>query len=429
MGFLIRDLHKHIVELHQKQYIEHTHMKSFTVFRGQGLPKADFDRMMKTQGGLLSFNNFLSTTMDHQVSLAFAESNQSNPDLIGILFAITINPSISNTAFANVHEVSYFKVEKEILFSMHSIFRIGSMKQINGNNHLWQVDLTLTSDSDPDLYALTEQMRKETEGSTGWLRLVKLMIKLGQYKVAEDLCGILLAQKMNDDETGNVLFQLGLIKLRQEEHLEALTFYEKSLEIRQKHLSSQRPAVAECYNDIGLVYKKMGQYSNALSYYQKALKIRQETLPPDHSDIAESYNNIGSIYKKKLDNENALLYYNKALEIDQRTLPSNHPSLTTSYNNIGTVYSQMDDYSKALSYYNKALEIDQRTLPPNHPYLAISYNNIAWDYRRKGDYQQALTSYQQALDIKQHSLPLEHPSLQSLRESIEIPKFATANWY
>ncbi|CAF2703956.1 unnamed protein product [Rotaria sp. Silwood2] len=292
MGFLIRDLHKHIVELHQKQYIEHTHMKSFTVFRGQGLPKADFDRMMKTQGGLLSFNNFLSTTMDHQVSLAFAESNQSNPDLIGILFAITINPSISNTAFANVHEVSYFKVEKEILFSMHSIFRIGSMKQINGNNRLWQVDLTLTSDSDPDLYALTEQMRKETEGSTGWLRLVKLMIKLGQYKVAEDLCGILLAQKMNDDETGNVLFQLGLIKLRQEEHLEALTFYEKSLEIRQKHLSSQRPAVAECYNDIGLVYKKMGQYSNALSYYQKALKIRQETLPPDHSDIAESYNNI-----------------------------------------------------------------------------------------------------------------------------------------
>ena len=61
---------------------------------------------------------------------------------MGVLFVIQINPSISTTPFANVKDVSYYKGEDEILFSMHSIFRIGEIKQLDGNTRLWQVDLT-----------------------------------------------------------------------------------------------------------------------------------------------------------------------------------------------------------------------------------------------------------------------------------------------
>ena len=67
---------------------------------------------------------------------------------------------------------------------MHSVFRIGQMKQIDENNRLWQVDLTLTGDNDPQLHALTERMREETKGSTGWLRLGKFMIKLAHFNKA-----------------------------------------------------------------------------------------------------------------------------------------------------------------------------------------------------------------------------------------------------
>ena len=42
---------------------------------------------------------------------------------------MTIDPSISATPFANVKNVSYFQEEEEILFSMHSVFRIGQVKQ------------------------------------------------------------------------------------------------------------------------------------------------------------------------------------------------------------------------------------------------------------------------------------------------------------
>ncbi|CAF4415464.1 unnamed protein product, partial [Adineta steineri] len=61
MGFFITDLHRDIQRLHSEQFDGEQSDKTFTVYRGQGLSKEDFTKMTKTEGGLLSFNNFLST--------------------------------------------------------------------------------------------------------------------------------------------------------------------------------------------------------------------------------------------------------------------------------------------------------------------------------------------------------------------------------
>ncbi|CAF4298728.1 unnamed protein product, partial [Adineta steineri] len=61
MGFFINDLHCDIQRLHSEQLDGHQSGKTFTVYRGQGLLKEDFTEMTNTKGGLLSFNNFLST--------------------------------------------------------------------------------------------------------------------------------------------------------------------------------------------------------------------------------------------------------------------------------------------------------------------------------------------------------------------------------
>ena len=61
--------------------------------------------------------------------------------------------------------------EDEVLFSMHSVFRIRDIKSMDGNDRLYQVDLTLTSDDDKDLRALTDRFEEEMEESTGWDRL------------------------------------------------------------------------------------------------------------------------------------------------------------------------------------------------------------------------------------------------------------------
>ena len=125
MGFFIGDLHRQIDQLHKEQFNGHPTGKTLTVYRGQGLSKGDFDQMQQTKGGLMSFNNFLSTSQNRHVSLGFVDNALTNPDLVGVLFVMTIDPSKSSTPFASINGVSYFKEkEDEVLFSMHTVFRI-----------------------------------------------------------------------------------------------------------------------------------------------------------------------------------------------------------------------------------------------------------------------------------------------------------------
>jgi tetratricopeptide (TPR) repeat protein len=320
MSFFIRDLHDHIAKLHSKQYDGQTQSNPFTVYRGQGLLQADFDELRETQGGLMLFNNFIFASFDRATSLAFSESNQSNPDLVGVLFEITIDPSISSTSFANIHKVSAHPSDETILFAMQPVFRIGEIKQIEGlKNRLWQIDLTLTNDNDPQLRGVIEYIRKETfSGDKGWYRLGNLLIKLDQLSKAQQVFDIMLEQTIDQGEKAKLYHALGLINHTQGNNQEAIEYYEKSIEINEKILPPTHLSLANSYSDIGEVYNNMSKHSQALSYHEKALDIREKTLPANHPDLATSYSNIGEVYNNMTKYSEALSYYKKVLEIRQK---------------------------------------------------------------------------------------------------------------
>jgi Flp pilus assembly protein TadD len=74
------------------------------------------------------------------------------------------------------------------------------------------VDLKLTTDRDEQLRTLTEIMREDTRGETGWQRLGKLLLKLGQFGNAEELYYRLLEQTSHENEKAFYYNQLGNIK-------------------------------------------------------------------------------------------------------------------------------------------------------------------------------------------------------------------------
>jgi hypothetical protein len=181
MGFFMHDLHRQIEELHKKQ-VDIYHGKSFIAYRGQGLSSTNFKKLQNTKGGLMSFNNFLSTSKKREVSLGFAVGGLGETGMVGILFEMSIDPSISSTSFAAIDEVSYYEAEEEeILFSMHTVFRIGEINRMDKNKPLYLVELKLTADDDEQLRILTERMREEINGATGWERLGQLLLKLNQF--------------------------------------------------------------------------------------------------------------------------------------------------------------------------------------------------------------------------------------------------------
>ncbi|CAF4740038.1 unnamed protein product [Rotaria sp. Silwood1] len=424
MGFFIRNLHRQLEQVHKEQ--SDTYRETFIVYRGQGLAQQDFNHLVDTKGGLLSFNNFLSTSKRQKEAMRFVEDAlRKYEHNVGVLFIMTIDPSnvsASNTPFALIDDYSAFPQEQEILFSMHTVFRVGEIQQTVHNSRLWEVHLTLTDDNDPQLAALTRRIHGELYGSTAWHRLGHLMLKLSRLSQAEEVYNELLKNSSSDSDKADIYNMLGWLKTDQGHLKEAASFYEKSLKINQDVLPEDHPSLASLYSNIGQVYGDMGDYPKALEFYEKDLEITTKALPANHPDLATSYTNIGFAYKNMGDYSKALEFYEKALEIDEKTLPPNHPHLAISYNNIGEVYNSMNDYSKALEFYDKALKIKEKSLPSNHPGLAVSKHDIGLVYETMGQYSKASEFYALAVEIAQLSLSSNHPHLQLYRQDLQNVK-------
>jgi tetratricopeptide (TPR) repeat protein len=282
----------------------------------------------------------LSTSKLREVSLGFAQGILGKSDIVGILFKISVDPSTSSAPFACIQAVSFFQTEEEILFSTHTVFRIGEITKIDNNSSLYQVELKFTADDDQQLRTLTNRIREETSAGKGWTRLCMLLAKIGQFDKAEELYTVLFDQTSIEREKACYYNNLGYLKDHQGDYEKAIWYYEKSLAMYRKTLPQNHPDMATLYTNIGIVYDNMTEYSKALSFHEKALEIEQKTLSRNDPSLAISYNNIGLAYAKMEECSKALAFYEEALEIYNKPLPSNHPSLADCYNKIGGCFLQ-----------------------------------------------------------------------------------------
>ncbi|CAF4694808.1 unnamed protein product, partial [Rotaria socialis] len=319
LGFFIRNLHIRLGELHQDQLVDFQTV--LTVYHGQGMSKEDFQNLLDSKGGLFSFNNFLSTSKKQKLAASFVQDAlQRNSDIVGVMFIMTIDPSkISTpiTSLAMIDKHSAIPQEQEILFPMHTVFRVGEIKQTPQNSRLWEVHLAITDERDPQLAGLTDHIKQEVRGSTGWHRMGQLMPKVGHFDQAEELYNELLGNASTARDKAFIYHILGWLKGNQGKYPEAVTFYKKSLEIYRKTLPEDDASLPPTYSNIGGVYNNLGEYSKALEYYEKSLKIREKALPPNHPDLATSHNNISAVYNNLGEYSKALEYFEKSLQITE----------------------------------------------------------------------------------------------------------------
>jgi tetratricopeptide (TPR) repeat protein len=418
MGFFVQDLHREIEKRHAEI---HDHSK-IVVYRGQGLSNINFEKLQKSKGGLFSFNNFLSTSVDRDVSFTFADSNQQNREQTAVLFKMEIDPSISSTPFARIGDIGQFETEAEILFSMHTVFRIGDMKQLD--TRLWEVNLTLTDHNDQQLKCITDYIRNEIGVVKGWDRMAILMMKMGRYDKLLEIYNM-LAETLSEGDSkmleivhtfmGN---NVGIAQQSLGNYSIALSNYEKFLKMIQELRPWDHTWIANINCNIGSAHYSMADFSSALLSYEKALESQRQSLSPNSVVLARIYNNIAKVYVSMGDLLRALEYFGKALEIDQKSLPSEHPDIAADYINISEVHRSLCNYSLALSYIQKALEIQQKYLPPDHPDLAACHNNIGALYSSMGNYTLALSHHEKAVEIQQKSFPSGHPDFAKFYNNI-----------
>ena len=294
-GFFIHDLHRQIESLHKDQ-LSHYKGQKFIVYRGQGVSKMDFEKLEKSQGGLLAFNSFISTSREKETAMYFAKKASLDKGKVAILFVMTIDPTKISTPFANVEGISYHHNEAEILFSMHSVFRIDRIRKMRDHSNMFEVTLIQSTDDDPLLRKLTERLQEEFRGSCVWERIGQLLIKVGHLRKAEEQYKALLKQASDASDKAHYTYQLGYINDQAGKYSKALALYQEALHMEEAILSEDDPVLASYHNNIGAVFKNMGKYSKALSSYRKALEIQRQHLSDGDLALATSFNNIGLVH-------------------------------------------------------------------------------------------------------------------------------------
>jgi tetratricopeptide (TPR) repeat protein len=242
------------------------------------------EKMRKSEGGLLSFNNFLSTSTDPNVSLSFADS------------------LISTTLFVSLDHLSHFShSEKEVLFSMYTVFRIGRMKEID--QRLWKVNLTLTNDNDEYLKRLTDYRRQEINEGTGWVQLGSLMHWMGELNMAKGIYKAILEAVTQNTPLDHEKIHTQLVTMDNDTTPSTFEDVRDLIQING-HLNNSN--LAALYNNVGFFHISLGEYSQAMSYLEKALQIWQVSLPPHHSHLATLHNNIGMVQQSMGEHSAAL---------------------------------------------------------------------------------------------------------------------------
>ena len=419
MRVFIRDLHRHIEQLHTQQTYYYNR-QYVHVYHSHAMSTLDLQNLIKNTYGFISFNSFLTCYRDIYVAAAFSDSLATQVNQENILFVITLNSYITLVTFADISEFSHYPDEKKILFSTHTVFQITQIKAIDVRQRLTEVHLRLLEDYERPLGALINHFKRELQLFTGWERVAQTLMKIGQWNRADEIYTTLLEQAGSEEKKANHHDYLGYIKEQKSDYHEALRHHEMALSFRDRSHAKNHAALVLSYSHIGHVHSKLGEYTKALLFVEKALELHQQTLSQNDVHLALLYTHLGDIRSSMEEFENAIQLYGTALKIQQKILPVNHPDVAASYHNIGKMYGSMGEYDKSLWYLRETINIQQSVLPENHPDIAQSYHSIGLLYIKIKEYSKALHFMQVALNMQQHCWCPSHPTIQASLESIAM---------
>lgn len=187
------------------------------------------------------------------------------------------------------------------------------------------------------------------------------------------------------------LNNIGLIYKHQGNYNDAITYYQKGLDLSES--VDDKAGIANSYNNIANVCRNQGNYGKAIDLYMKALKLNEEVN--NKVGIAICLNNIGILYEFQGDYDNAIQYYTESLNIEEEQ--GNKKGIAASLSNIGNIYSDKEEYDKALEYMKQSLELKQEI--GNESGIAITTINIGNVYKNLGQFEKAIEYYNKSLDI------------------------------
>ncbi|CAF4926313.1 unnamed protein product [Rotaria sp. Silwood1] len=249
----------------------------FTVYRGLNMPLEDFEKTIRGEiKNLIAFDSFLSTSLDENVAKQFALDKQDSKNE-SVVFCMEIDADRMERPFADISRWSDFKNEREVLFSIGTVFRIDDVADKKTSDGIWMVRLLTVSEKD-------EQLQKETQ-----------QIQITLLRFFED---VLHAQREAKD-------------------------YRKIPASNANVAKSPDPLTKATYiTNVAKTQMALGYDDKALVLYKEALDIRRHLCQPNDPSLVQTLHTIGHIYRGEENWNEAFAQYNQALKLQLLSIES-----------------------------------------------------------------------------------------------------------
>jgi eukaryotic-like serine/threonine-protein kinase len=136
----------------------------------------------------------------------------------------------------------------------------------------------------------------------------------------------------------------------------ALTFLERTVEIRRKFLGPADEKTLEARNSLAVTYNSAGQLAQAFSLFEETLQSIKAKLCPDHPFRLTSMNNLAVGYWTAKRLELSVPLFEELLELRGRKLGRSHLETQLTVANLGVNYKDADRVDEAIPLLEEAHE-------------------------------------------------------------------------
>ncbi|HEV3467811.1 MAG TPA: TonB family protein [Pyrinomonadaceae bacterium] len=170
------------------------------------------------------------------------------------------------------------------------------------------------------------------------------------------------AVKPEEAEAGRL--NLEVVKLfRLGKYGEALPLARRVLELREKALGANHPAVASALYNLGAIHAHKKDYGEAERLYQRAAAVAQQSGAQQAELAADINMQLGVLRFRAGDYEQANNYQRRALSLREQALGASHPKLIPDLLNLIEVHFALRDLGRIDAYLDRVASI-LRAQPP-----------------------------------------------------------------
>lgn len=177
---------------------------------------------------------------------------------------------------------------------------------------------------------------------------------------------------------------------------EARPLLEEALALRQAHLESNDPDLAESMLSLGVLAVDEGRFAEGRPLLQSVLAIHRAAPVPDSSALARTLHSLGVLHLIEGRFDTAEVALREAIAIRRGLGERAADLLASTLDVLGALYARQGSFARAESLQTEVLAQRRARLDPLHPELARSLNNLGGTRLRMGKLAAAESSYREA---------------------------------